>query len=116
MRQVNSFPGAMFMLTLAGWLIFRAPNLAFIGAALASLFPPAGAAPPAGVADWVGPAQWLLLHAGPLVVLQWVARADRDEVALGHRPWPLRSLDYGVMFVLVASSAVIDQEFIYFQF
>lgn len=106
-------PVLMFVLTLGGWLIFRAPSLSFIGSALASL---AGATTATDVLAWHGPAAWLALHVVPLLVLQFVTRRGVDETSLEHRPWPLRALDYSVLFLLVASSMALEQEFIYFQF
>jgi D-alanyl-lipoteichoic acid acyltransferase DltB (MBOAT superfamily) len=102
----------MFVLTLLGWLIFRAPDAAFVGRALASL----AGTEPVWALDWTGPAKWVALHVVPLLVLQWVSRRAADESALDHRGWPLRTVDYAVMFLLVASSSAPDQEFIYFQF
>ncbi len=109
----------MFVFTLAGWMIFRAPDIGFLGTALASLGQPS--AP-----GWIGGLRWVALHVVPLLLLEWaiaggrrratVDGAERRDAPLAHRPWPLRAVDYAVMLLLIASSAVIDQEFIYFQF
>ncbi|MCX7272294.1 MAG: hypothetical protein NTV19_03650, partial [Burkholderiales bacterium] len=107
----------MFLFTLVGWLIFRAPDAAFIGHALASL---AGTPAP----DWQGPAAWVALHVVPLAVLEWMmggARAAQDPAAaadapMAHRGWPQRSLAWMILVLLLASSALIEQEFLYFQF
>ncbi len=101
----------MFAFTLIGWAIFRAPNLAVLGnwfAAFINWSPVADA--------WVKPALWLALHAIPLILLQWATRHARDEVELPDWPWPARGLAFTVLFLAVASSAVSEQEFIYFQF
>ena len=107
----------MFLFTLVGWLIFRAPDAAFIGHALASL-----AGTPAN--DWQGPAAWVALHVVPLALLEAMmggARAARDPAAaadapMAHRGWPQRSLAWMILVLLLASSALIEQEFLYFQF
>ena len=107
----------MFLFTLVGWLIFRAPDAAFIGHALASL-----AGTPAN--DWQGPAAWVALHVVPLALLESMmggARAARDpaaaaEAPMAHRGWPQRSLAWMILVLLLASSALIEQEFLYFQF
>lgn len=101
----------MFAFTLVGWAIFRAPNLTVLGnwfAAFANWLPVADA--------WLKPAAWLALHAVPLLLLQWVTRHARDEVELSEWPWPARGLAFALLFLAVASSAVSEQEFIYFQF
>ena len=102
----------MFAFTLLGWLIFRSPDLDTFLACLEA-FGRWSAPTKAGAG---GAAVWLAVHIAPLLVLQYVARRQQDEAALDHRPPLLRGLDYTVMFVLVATSAVIDVEFIYFQF
>ncbi|MEQ2005768.1 MAG: MBOAT family O-acyltransferase [Limisphaerales bacterium] len=101
----------MFTFTLIGWAIFRAPNLAVLGnwfAAFGNWSPVADA--------WLKPALWLTLHAIPLLLLQWATRRARDEVELPDWPWLARGLAFIVLFLAVASSAVSEQEFIYFQF
>lgn len=101
----------MFCFTLIGWAIFRAPNLAVLGnwfAAFGNWSPVAEA--------WVKPSLWLALHAAPLLLLQWATRRARDEVELPDWPWPVRGLAFVVLFLAIASSAVSEQEFIYFQF
>ncbi|MCI0749107.1 MAG: hypothetical protein L0Y32_00995, partial [Nevskiales bacterium] len=102
----------MFVLTLFGWLIFRSSDAATFFALVQAL----GQWSLGGAAAVKGTFVWILMHVVPLLVLQWVSRAARDEAALDHRPWWNRGLDYTVLFVLVATAAVIDVEFIYFQF
>ncbi len=139
----------MFAFTLLGWLIFRAPDIGFVGHALGSLVGVHGtAAVPASLVNgWRGASAWLALHVVPLAVLEAVlaqARRRDDALAatpnvahaivdggpvvarfaapvrydapLAHRAWGWRVLDYAVLLLLVGSSAVVDQEFIYFQF
>ena len=102
----------MFVLTLFGWLLFRCADLAAFFACVEALTRwPAEAWP-----KLQGPATWLAVHIAPLLVLQYASRRKRDESELDHRPWALRGLDYSVMFLLVSTCAVIDVEFIYFQF
>lgn len=101
----------MFAFTLVGWAIFRAPNLAVLGnwfAAFANWSPVAE--------DWLKPAFWLALHAVPLLLLQLATLRARDEVEFGHWPWAARGLVFVILFMGIASSAVSEQEFIYFQF
>lgn len=102
----------MFLFTLGGWIIFRSPDWAHFLAALRAFT----VWPGEFSRDARQALEWLAFHIVPLLVLQFVTRGSRDESALDHRPWMLRGLDYSVMFLLVASSAVIDVEFIYFQF
>lgn len=59
---------------------------------------------------------WLLIHIGPLILLQLVGRNEHDESRFGHYPWWGRGLIYLLMIILVITSARHDQEFIYFQF
>lgn len=101
----------MFTFTLVGWAIFRAPNLPVLVSWFAAF---TNWAP---VADaWAKPALWLALHVAPLLMLQWATRRARDEVDLPEWPWPMRGLAFALLFLAVASSAVSEQEFIYFQF
>ena len=102
----------MFVLTLLGWLIFRSADGTTLLACLAAL----GRWPLDALPAVKGPLVWVAVHVAPLLVLQFAARRAQDEAALDHRGWALRGLDYTVMFVLVATCAVIDVEFIYFQF
>ncbi len=103
----------MFFFTLVGWLIFRAPSFDFIVSAMQSLSGQHARSEPVSA---LGPLFWVILHVAPLLLLQWASRRGQDEVSLAHRRWPLRSLDYLVLLLLVASSLALDQEFIYFQF
>jgi alginate O-acetyltransferase complex protein AlgI len=122
----------MFALTLVGWAIFRCgslPQLAdwfaaftrWEGAGVAGQWKPAiGEAlrtvSPIGAVDWLRPALWFLIHAAPLVVLQFAVRRTEDESEIDHWPWPARSLAYGLMFLAIVSSTGAEVEFIYFQF
>ena len=102
----------MFVFTLGGWLIFRSTTWAhFMGTLHAfTVWPDVFSR------DHQHTLGWLAFHILPLLVLQYAARRQQDEAALTHRAWLLRGVDYAVMFLLVASSAVINVEFIYFQF
>ncbi len=101
----------MFTFTLLGWAVFRAPNLSGLGDWLAAF---ANWAP---VADaWLKPAGWLALHVVPLLLLQWATRHTGDEVELPDWPWFARGLIFALLLLAIASSAVSEQEFIYFQF
>jgi alginate O-acetyltransferase complex protein AlgI len=102
----------MFVFTLLGWLMFRSPDLDTFLACIAALGH--WTAPTMKAAG--GAAAWLAIHVGPLLVLQYITRRQQDEAALDHRPPLLRGLDYTVLFLLVATTAVVDVEFIYFQF
>ena len=103
----------MFLFTLVGWLIFRAPSFAFMQAAMQSV---TGQHAALETTSTLGPLLWVLIHVAPLLLLQWASWQGQDEVALGHRRWPMRAIDYLVLLLLVASSLALDQEFIYFQF
>ena len=65
---------------------------------------------------WASSALWLLIHVGPLLLLQILTWKYRDETSLGHLPWPARGLIYALMLLLIVSSTEHDTEFIYFQF
>jgi D-alanyl-lipoteichoic acid acyltransferase DltB (MBOAT superfamily) len=101
----------MLAFTLLGWLIFRSNDWTAFVRVLGAF-----GTWPAPEPEWTSSARWVLVHIVPLLVLQFVTRARLDEAALELRAWWARGLDYAVMFLLVASSAVIDVEFIYFQF
>ena len=102
----------VFAFTLVGWAIFRSKDLAQLGGWFAAF-----ANWNAGMSiDWVKPLAWLLLHTVPLLLLQAATWKARDEVEVARFAWPVRGLAYTLMFLLVASSAVTDVEFIYFQF
>ena len=100
----------MFALTLVGWAVFRAPNLAALGAWFAALGNFHATLP------WLKPAAWLVIHAVPLLLLQWATRGRQDESDLDHLSWPVRGVVFIFMFMLFASASSGEQEFIYFQF
>lgn len=102
----------MFLFTLVGWLVFRSPDWPHFLETLQAFT----VWPGEFARDLRHALGWLAFHMFPLLVLQYVTRKAQDESSLDHRMWALRGLDYAVMFLLVASSAVIDVEFIYFQF
>jgi alginate O-acetyltransferase complex protein AlgI len=102
----------MFILTLGGWLIFRSANLQLLTEALHALT----IWPKDGISTITRPFIWVLIHIIPLLVLQFITRESEDESMLDHRRWWLRGWDYAFIFTLVTTSAVIDVEFIYFQF
>jgi hypothetical protein len=122
----------MFALTLVGWAIFRCGSLAQLadwfvaftrwgGTGTAGAWKPAigevlRTAGTGGLVEAFRPAMWLLIHAVPLVALQFLTRRAEDEVELDGWPWLARSFVYGLMFLAVASSTSGDVEFIYFQF
>jgi len=102
----------MWVLTLAGWAIFRSNNLHQLGLWLAAL----GHWQTATALPWASSSLWLLLHAGPLILLQILTWKYRDETSLWRLPWPVRGLVYALMLMLIVSSTEHDKEFIYFQF
>jgi D-alanyl-lipoteichoic acid acyltransferase DltB (MBOAT superfamily) len=102
----------MFLLTLAGWAIFRSANLAQLGQWIAAL-----GHWQAGALPWQKSSLWLLFHIAPLLVLQALTWKQRDEArGLERLPWPVRGLLYTALLLMVVSSSEQDQEFIYFQF
>jgi len=102
----------MFAFTLVGWAIFRSKDLA----QLTGWFAAFANWNAATTVDWVKPFAWLLLHTVPLLLLQAATWKARDEVEFARFAWPVRGLAYTLLFLLVASSAANDVEFIYFQF
>ena len=110
-RSLLALP-LMWLFILAGWAIFRSADLNQLwtwGAALghwqSSLALP-----------WGSSLGWLLLHIGPLILLQLLTLKHRHETGLRHLPWPVKGLVYLVLLLLVVSSSEQDREFIYFQF
>lgn len=101
----------MFALAAFGWAIFRCGNET-----------------PSVFLSWMGsfghfsglsatrPFAWLLIHILPLFLLQWLTKAECDEARFEHLPQWARCTIYCLLFLLVTSSAITDQEFIYFQF
>lgn len=110
--RVPASMALMTVFTLAGWAIFRCENLVHLGAwfsAWTQWNVP-------GAIDWVKPGYWLTLHAVPLLALQAATWRTRDEADITHLHWAIRGVIYALLFLAVASSAVADVEFIYFQF
>jgi len=101
----------MFILVVFGWAIFRC-----------------GEETPAAFISWLysfgnfsglsasKPFVWLLIHVVPLLLLQSLTTSECDEARIEYLPQWARCIIYIILFLLVASSAVTDQEFIYFQF
>ncbi len=104
--------GLMFAFTLVGWAIFSSTSLAHLGGWFAALM----SWSPAAVQEVALPSCWLLLHAAPLLLLQWATWQSRDEVEMAHWHWAARGVVYGLLFLTVATSSVQDVVFIYFQF
>jgi len=102
----------MCALTLAGWAIFRADSAAELYLWVNGLFQ----WQVAGAMEIEKPMRWLLLHIGPLLLLQWASFSERDESSLDRHHWTTRGFIYLLLFILTATSMVHDQEFIYFQF
>lgn len=102
----------MFICTLIGWALFRSPGVGQFTNWLQAF----GNWQTVGYVDWAKPAGWLLIHIVPLLLLQWATTKSRDEIEFTHFPWLAREAVYVVLFLLVATSAVSDAEFIYFQF
>jgi alginate O-acetyltransferase complex protein AlgI len=96
--------------TLVGWVIFRSADVAQMMAWFAAL------TNWTSLADCAGPAWWLLFHSAPLLLLQAATWKHRDEVEIAQWPWGARGVAYALLILMVATSAVSEQEFIYFQF
>ena len=103
----------MFTLTLLGWSIFRVESMGDFGEWLMA-FTLWEALP--GTLDWVPPSQWLLIHIVPLFILQIFTWKERDEASMDSIHWVARGIAYLFLIILVSTSMVNDQEFIYFQF
>lgn len=72
---------------------------------------------PAGAWKQVkNPMIYILIHTIPLLLLQIPGRKNWEEADLNALPWWGRGLVYAGLFICVATSAVHDVEFIYFQF
>lgn len=109
--RVPTSMAMMFAFTCVGWVLFRSHDLAQFAAWFSALGDWNAVA-----MEWVKPARWLALHVVPLLLLQAVAWKERDEVEFLHLPWVVRGVIYAVLFIAVTSSAIMDAEFIYFQF
>jgi hypothetical protein len=103
----------MFVLTCAGWLIFRAASLAHAGRLVGRVLTAFLPAPGGGWTVLLP----ILLYAGPMLVIHLAeARADRLDVV---RTWP-RIARYSVyvalVYLIVLFGDFEGSEFIYFQF
>lgn len=102
----------MLCVTCVGWVFFRSPDFSTClgwGRAL-------GNWSSTGVA-WAAPFCWLLLHCSPLLLLQFATRhreGESDFPPTWH--WSLRGFVYALLFLTLASSAISEKEFLYFQF
>ncbi len=99
-----------FILTMFGWVIFRSSD----GHDLLQWA--VGFSKTSPSLPWEGPAIWLAIHVVPLWLLQFLTRKKEDESEFLHLAWPVRGLIYLLIFLLIVSTSVQDQEFIYFQF
>jgi D-alanyl-lipoteichoic acid acyltransferase DltB (MBOAT superfamily) len=102
----------MWVLTLAGWAIFRSPNLQQLGVWLAAL----GHWQTSLALPWASSSIWLLIHIVPLILLQFLTWKYQDETNLSRLAWPVRGVIYALMILMIVSSTGHDIEFIYFQF
>ena len=98
--------------TLFGWAIFRSDSIFQFYLWFTGIFQ----CQAIGVMEWEKPARWLLLHIGPLLLLQCATIKDRNEASLDHHHWLTRGFIYLLLFIFTVTSMVNDQEFIYFQF
>ncbi len=104
--------GIMLVVTCVGWVIFRAPDFTTCLAWFRALSMWSSVGVP-----WIPPFLWLLLHCAPLLVLQVATRqrdGEADFPADWH--WGIRGFVYALLFVTIASSAISEKEFLYFQF
>ena len=102
----------MLCVTGFGWVIFRAPDFPACLAWFRSL----GVWESTGV-PWKPPLLWLLLHGAPLVILQVATRQRAGETDFHPTwHWSLRGFIYALLFITIASSAISEKEFLYFQF
>lgn len=102
----------MWLFVLVGWAIFRARDLAQLGAWFAAL----GHWQSSLALPWESSSLWLLIHTVPLVLLQLLTLRWCDETRVRDRHWAVRGAVYLVLLLLVVSSSQQDKEFIYFQF
>ena len=101
----------MFVLTLSGWLIFRAKNLDQLGAMTSALFT-FHIAPGtfAGIAK-------ILAYCAPLIAMQFYQYKRRDLDAVRSAPVLVQCAFYVLCFYLIILLGVFNaQSFIYFQF
>ncbi|ABK45533.1 membrane bound O-acyl transferase, MBOAT family protein [Magnetococcus marinus MC-1] len=102
----------MFGLTLVGWALFRAEDLA----GFATWWLALGHWSMEGIEPIAGALKWIAAHALPLLVLQALTYKQPDECHLGALPTPLRGLVYLLLFLMITTSTQLEMEFIYFQF
>jgi alginate O-acetyltransferase complex protein AlgI len=111
MRRLPAILGT-FALVCFGWLIFRAPSLAFIGRMLAVI-----------AGDW----RWtpfcsdavVSMAALCLPLMAWHVleeRREKDAEPLGALPWGVRVVICSALFFAVAAIGFGKATFIYFQF
>jgi D-alanyl-lipoteichoic acid acyltransferase DltB (MBOAT superfamily) len=102
----------MLGVTCVGWVLFRAPDFATCLAWFRALSVWSSSGVP-----WVTPFFWLLLHCAPLLLLQFATRQREGESDFPPNwHWSLRGFVYALLFVTIASSAISEKEFLYFQF
>lgn len=102
----------MLCVTCVGWVIFRSPDFPTCLAWFGSLGVWTSSAVP-----WKPPFFWLLLHCIPLLLLQFATRHRKGEYDFPPAwHWSLRGAVYALLFLTIASSAISDKEFLYFQF
>ena len=102
--------GAMFILTLIGWLIFRASS----GEQILTMLGNISLASSAAAADYWVAIQFYTL---PLLIVQIAQQWSQDLLILTRLPWWLRPILYAFLIVWTAVFGVRESlEFIYFQF
>ncbi len=105
--------GLMFLLTMFGWLLFKATSLTQVEAVMRAIF--------RGWHDTF-PTRYLLLMIVffnlPMMLYEWTLhRHDDDLLWLLRQPWPARALVYlYIALMLLFFSPEVANEFIYFQF
>lgn len=101
----------MTWFTCLGWIVFRSVD---VSQCLA--FMRAFTVWNVTTLPFLKPALWLSLHCLPLLLLQLATSKRSGEEDLPPWHWSAKGLIYAVLFIAIASSAVAEKEFIYFQF
>ena len=101
-----------FFLVVFGWIIFRAESIGQAWEVFKTVLSPSLLTMP-NVSGITGFSMAILV----MLVIEWIQRGKRHPLAIESIPWwPVRSLIYLVVFVLILTFGGHSENFIYFQF
>jgi D-alanyl-lipoteichoic acid acyltransferase DltB (MBOAT superfamily) len=108
---------ATFLLTLVGWVLFRAGSLAQAAGYMKGMCDKSLFGALRLPDELAGAATTTLFFIALMFVVEWLQRAREHGLALSVRQWPLRYIIYILLLVIIYFfDANNPTEFIYFQF